>query len=129
MGARGVLRTIGGGDLGFWCPGCEKMHVVSSGWTFDGNYDAPTFNPSVLVRNGHFASDHASGAACEPRPSDPCWCTFNAKEIAEGREPSAFTCSRCHSFVRGGQIRFLSDSTHALAGQTVAMQPMEADAP
>ena len=26
---------------------------------------------------------------------------------------------RCHSFVRSGRIEFLSDSTHALAGQTV----------
>lgn len=27
----------------------------------------------------------------------------------------------CHSFVENGQIRFLSDSEHALAGQTVPM--------
>lgn len=26
---------------------------------------------------------------------------------------------RCHSFVRDGRIEFLSDCTHALAGQTV----------
>lgn len=26
---------------------------------------------------------------------------------------------RCHSYVRDGQIQFLSDCTHALAGQTV----------
>lgn len=31
----------------------------------------------------------------------------------------------CHSFVRDGQIQFLSDSTHALAGQTVALAPVE----
>jgi hypothetical protein len=27
----------------------------------------------------------------------------------------------CHSFVRDGTIQFLSDSTHALAGQTVVL--------
>lgn len=27
----------------------------------------------------------------------------------------------CHSFVKAGQIEFLSDCTHALAGQTVPM--------
>jgi hypothetical protein len=26
---------------------------------------------------------------------------------------------RCHSFIRDGRIEFLSDSSHALAGQTV----------
>ncbi|MCZ4340562.1 hypothetical protein O4H52_03015 [Sphingomonadaceae bacterium G21617-S1] len=29
----------------------------------------------------------------------------------------------CHSFVRNGQIEFLSDCTHALAGQTVPLPP------
>ncbi len=28
----------------------------------------------------------------------------------------------CHSFIEGGMIRFLSDCTHALAGQTVELQ-------
>lgn len=29
--------------------------------------------------------------------------------------------SRCHSFVRDGRIEFLSDCSHALAGQTVEL--------
>ncbi|HBG77502.1 MAG TPA: anaerobic dehydrogenase [Phycisphaerales bacterium] len=28
---------------------------------------------------------------------------------------------RCHSFVRNGQIQFLSDCTHKMAGQTVEL--------
>ena len=32
--------------------------------------------------------------------------------------------SRCHSFVRDGHWEFLSDSSHALAGQTVPMVPI-----
>lgn len=31
----------------------------------------------------------------------------------------------CHSFVTDGQIRFLADCTHALAGQTIDMVPWE----
>jgi hypothetical protein len=31
----------------------------------------------------------------------------------------------CHSFVSGGHIQFLSDSTHALAGQTVEIPEWE----
>lgn len=32
--------------------------------------------------------------------------------------------SRCHLFVRSGHLEYLSDCTHALAGQTVAMEPV-----
>ena len=110
MALRGVLRTIEGGCLGFWCPGCEEMHVVSSGWAFDGNYEAPTFSPSVLVTSGHYCPQH--------KPGDSCWCTYNA---AHPEDPSSFECGRCHSFVRGGRIEFLGDSTHRLAGQTVPL--------
>lgn len=110
MAQRGVLRTIEGGPLGFWCPGCEEMHVVNSGWTFDGNFDAPTFSPSVLVTNGHFSPG---------RPPDAgCWCTYNAEHPDD---PSKFECKRCHSFVRAGRIEFLADSTHELAGQTITL--------
>lgn len=32
---------------------------------------------------------------------------------------------RCHSFVRDGQIQYLGDCTHALAGQTVPMEDLD----
>ena len=34
--------------------------------------------------------------------------------------------SRCHSFVRNGQIAFLCDCTHSLASQTVALPEVPA---
>ena len=45
-----------------------------------------------------------------------CWCSFN-KEHPE--DPSSFKCKRCHSYVKDGQIQFLNDCSHVLAGQTV----------
>ena len=33
--------------------------------------------------------------------------------------------SVCHSWIRGGRIEFLADSTHELAGQTVELPPWE----
>lgn len=111
MSLRGVLRVIEGGQLGFWCPGCQQMHVVNSGWSFDGNYEKPTFNPSVLVTGGHFANSF--------KPGGPCWCTFNAEHPDD---PTSFRCERCHSFVRAGQIEFLGDSSHELAGKTVPLE-------
>jgi hypothetical protein len=112
MGARGVLRIIEGGSLGFWCPGCKQMHVVSSGWTFSGDYDRPTFSPSVLVTGRDFTS--AGRAAYE------AWCAAGHSPPGPQFE-SADT--RCHSFVRDGRIEFLSDCTHALAGQTMPLEP------
>lgn len=116
---RGLLVVEPSGKLGFWCPGCKEMHVVSPpvgnrGWTFDGNHDHPTFSPSILVTNGCKTPQFKQG--------DSCWCTFNAEAIAAGEEPSPFQCERCHSFVRAGKIEFLSDCTHALAGQTIQLE-------
>lgn len=87
------------------------MHVINSGWTFDGNYEAPTFSPSVLVTGRSFTP--AGESAYE------AWCAAGYPKPAPQFE-SADT--RCHSFVRGGRIEFLSDCTHRLAGQTVAME-------
>lgn len=70
------------------CPACRdadrgSAHVFGRGWTFNGNYERPTFSPSMLARDsrGHV----------------------------------------CHSFVREGRIEYLSDCTHALAGQTIEL--------
>lgn len=100
MAARGVLRVGEGGRLLFWCPGCDGAHQVQVGggpgprWGFNGDYDRPTFTPSVLVRM--------------PDPDRP-----------------GTDIQRCHSFVRDGQIQFLGDCTHALAGHTVALKPFD----
>lgn len=107
---RGVLRVIEGGSYGFWCPGCETMHVVDSGWTFNGNFDRPTFNPSVLVRGGHYAQGWQG---------PECWCTWYPKHDPDAKHK--FKCARCHSFVRDGEIQFLADCSHALANRTVRM--------
>jgi len=39
----------------FWCPGCKGYHAFTtkspktSGWTFNGDVEKPTFSPSLLV--------------------------------------------------------------------------------
>lgn len=40
-------------------------------------------------------------------------------EFGEAREPK-----RCHFFVQEGRIQYLSDCTHALAGQTVPLEDL-----
>lgn len=79
-------------SVAFLCPGCGCGHMVhiapernphtGASWTWNGDMERPTFNPSVLLASGS---------------------------------------PRCHSFVRNGQIEFLSDCTHTLAGQIVPL--------
>ncbi len=90
------LRSLEGGRVMFWCPGCDGAHQVSVGegtgprWGYNGNEDAPTFTPSINV-------------------------TYNGPDAGlDGALPAV-----CHSFVTDGRIRFLNDCTHSLAGQTV----------
>lgn len=109
-----VLRSVAGGGLGFWCPGCEEMHVVWTGqgpgprWSWNGDVEKPVFGPSVLVTGVKRLTDdqHAAWMRGEPLP-----------------EPVP---RRCHTFVgcngaQPGQIIFLGDCTHALAGRVVEM--------
>lgn len=114
-----VTRIARGNDgdvfLMFWCPGCEKYHgpriestLGRSVWAWNGDRERPTLSPSVLVRSGHHVPEHM--------PGSPCWCTYNAEHP---EQPTSFKCYVCHSFVTDGRIQFLSDCTHALAGQTV----------
>ena len=41
------------GDFGgyiFECPGCGMSHVFDERWKFNGDYEKPTFSPSLLAR-------------------------------------------------------------------------------
>ena len=108
------------GRASFMCPGCGQSHTVrvsgEGAWTWNGNVDAFTLQPSVLFQSGHFDPYR--------RPDKACWCTYNAEHPDE---PATFKCVRCHSFVTDGKIAFLGDSTHALAGQTVEIPEWESD--
>lgn len=86
-----AIASTGRESLFFFCPGCEIYH-------------------SFIVKVGE--------------PGDPLWQwngdmerpTFSPSLGVNLRTPGAL---RCHSFVRDGKIQFLTDSEHALAGQTV----------
>jgi hypothetical protein len=70
---------------------------------------------------------HCPGCKCAHgvRVAGSCGCwawnrdlerpTFSPSILATGGE------DRCHSYVRDGQIQFLSDCTHELAGQTAPL--------
>jgi hypothetical protein len=108
LGAK--LRTLEGGRVAFWCPGCSQAHQITVSrdaapdgpcWGFDGNVKRPTFTPSILV-------------ACAARRM-----TDEEYSRAMQGEKIDLPQMRCHSYVTKGRILFLQDCTHALAGKTV----------
>lgn len=96
----------------FYCPGCGHNHHYTTKnlgmghpiWVFNGDVESPTFTPSLLNKWG--------------RDADPEW-----KE-PEGAQPSHKWSGTCHLYVTNGQIRYLTDCTHHLAGQVVDMKDM-----
>lgn len=107
------LRQLEGGQVGYWCPGCDMMHVltVEPGrpgpcWDWNRDPDAPTFNPSVLVRYDHWV---------------PPVTSENLADWKRQPWPQHKVTHLCHAFVRNGEVQFLDDSTHALKGRTVPL--------
>lgn len=109
-----ILRQTTAG-LMWWCPGCKHAHHVnvagSTGpqWTWNGELTTPSFQPSVLVRG--IRQDMTDEELAE-------------YDYAAVRQTSAELLAskfgtRCHLYVVDGQIQFLADCTHELAGQTV----------
>jgi hypothetical protein len=112
-----ITKLVNDGASGkmllFWCAPCDTHHAcrVVAGetprpcWTWNGSLDQPTLEPSVRVQGTVRLTDDEvarvlAGERVEPRPLI------------------------CHSFVREGRIQYLGDCTHALAGQTVPLEPL-----
>mgnify|MGYP007083431254 CR=1 FL=1 len=120
-----ILVEYEHGRVGFWCPGCETDHIIpvadthspGHNWGYNGNAASPTFTPSILVRTGHYAS-HGDASSC--------YCTWDKSEQEEFAD---LKCTICHSFVTDGNIQFLGDCTHALAGQAVPLPEKWANKP
>jgi Family of unknown function (DUF6527) len=85
------------GEYLFFCPGCQCNHSI---------WPRPSSNPE----NG--ASWEFDGNVDRPTVS-PSLLVKRHFTAPDRRDQI------CHSFITDGNIRFLGDSTHALAGQTL----------
>lgn len=97
-----VLRSSGKECVSFWCPGCDHCHTIP-----------------VKPRAGHGWGWNESADKPTFTPSVGVNLPSNSHHVS--------TADVCHSFVRDGQIEFLNDCTHALAGQTVPIPDWPAD--
>lgn len=101
--------------LAFFCPGCESNHAFDSRWQFSGDFEKPTFKPSLLVRG--------------TKITEKGWQEVDEWKAAgkpdRNGQPFDSVATVCHSFVTDGRIQYLNDCTHALTGQTVDMPDWE----
>lgn len=111
-----ILRDTEGNGLTFWCPGCDGAHRVQHGdgpgprWQWNGDAEKPTFTPSILVKHNRMTE---KGYA-----DYKAWLDAGCPKDIGSFETVPVVC---HSFVTDGNIQFLSDCTHQLAGQTVPL--------
>ncbi len=80
----------------FLCPGCNEVHLVNTG-------DPNEVTGAKWSFNGDKEKPTISPSLLLRWPDD--------------KRPD----NVCHSFITDGWIQFLSDCTHALAGQTVEL--------
>lgn len=103
MGAIKRATTAAGGERWwFWCEPCSTHHVYTTKlgegetgpvWSFNGDEEHPSFTPSLLC-NRNLTPEHKAAGG-----------------------------HRCHLYLTGGMVRYLGDCTHAMAGQSVPVQP------
>lgn len=100
------------GSFAIHCPACGFAHKFDKKWTFNGDFQKPTFRASMLVR--WFRYDEPDNLY---KPDG----TVNVGP--DGKIPGKDIV--CHSFVTDGNIEFLGDCTHELAGQTVPLPDID----
>lgn len=102
------------GQYLFYCPGCGSHHGIWTAnegykhpiWAFNGDVDKPTVSPSILVTYRH-PEGHTNENPAPIGYSGP------------------YVNDICHSFIKDGNIQYLNDCTHSLAGQTVELPEIE----
>lgn len=98
----------------FYCPGCKEIHPFDKRWTFNGDFERPTFEPSL--RLGPYWRMHPGwDRDAAPKNGDG-----SLVLDPEGRILGAVEW-QCHLFLRDGQLQFLGDCSHELAGKTVPL--------
>ena len=139
MASRGVINIMHGHPA-FWCPVCGHPHWLDGRWKWNGSFDKPTFGPTAPGARFSFLSfsgGHVRKLWRLERPGKVGQQEFATQEDAQaeiaraglGPEWKVVAATKevprrvyCHSYVRDGKIQILSDTPHALAGQTVALE-------
>lgn len=106
-----------------FCPGCKCGHGLRVGqkegsWEFNGDMEKPTFSPSLLVEHYQYPERDPETKDFKRGP-DGKYLLGPDKRLLGGKKIV------CHSYIEEGNIRFLDDCTHELAGKTVPLPDFE----
>lgn len=108
MGQVNRYLRRGAGRYQHWCPACQEFHQLPDSWTFNGNLEKPSFQPSFLHRG--FKRNIVGG-----------------KWVGEGRDAWLYDANGrpieyiCHYILTDGVLNYCGDCTHALAGKSVPL--------
>jgi hypothetical protein len=58
-------------DLLVYCPACKMPHVFDKRWTFNGDFEKPTFRASMLVRYSY--GELKTPTVCHSYVTDGRW--------------------------------------------------------
>lgn len=85
------------------------MHFIATegkpAWSFNGDVAKPTFGPSVKI-TGKLTVKDSQGK-------------WTGEWVRDAAGMPVDAC--CHYLIKDGRLEFCADSTHALAGKTVAL--------
>lgn len=66
----------------FVCPGCGYGHLFDNRWTFNNDYEKPSFTPSLLVNQNYPASRcHSFVTDGKIKFLDDCWHELRGLEV------------------------------------------------
>lgn len=106
-----VLETGQFYGIRFNCPGCAAGKP--------GDFPGAVVLPVYWTPKGYERAPMLKDTKCWGFNGDLERPTFTPSILSSASYGEERTPFQCHSFVRDGRIEFLSDCTHALAGQTV----------
>ena len=64
-----------------YCPGCKTHHGFDSRWTFNNDYEKPTFSPSMLINEHLPKRCHSFVTNGQIRFLDDCWHDLKGKTL------------------------------------------------
>ena len=104
-----------------WCPGCKGRHFIytnhinresenKSNWTFDGNNEVPTFNPSIHITHKE--------PTCSEEELDGI---LHQREKGIKIDYPHSVTTECHYYLRNGILEYQNDCPHKYRGQSIPL--------
>lgn len=115
------MRRVENGFV-WWCPACNETHWLPNGWTFNGDFERPTFRPSfkhgpsiqiVIDEHGEWVGRWYA--------RDKTGALVERIKLEAGDTPVMWCC---HYFITSGFVKYEGDCTHDLKGKVRRMPPL-----